>query len=327
MIHTFDIVRAFASPLPGAAASEVGAKIDLIATIVFAVTGLVVLSVMVAMVVLVIRFRRTPERPNGDAPGSANKVELIWGTTTALGFAAIFVLGALGFDAVLRAPADPDPLDIIVLGHRWMWEFQQPNGRHELEVLHIPVGRAVRLHLSSDDVIHSFYAPDFRVKHDVVPGMAQALWLTAAQPGTYDIACAEYCGTDHARMRGTIIALDPADYAAWLADGGAVEPPQVAAGRALFERHGCATCHESADGRRAPPLGGLHGQPVLLQDGARVIADDDYMRRSIVRPGEQIVAGYDDERMPAYAGVLDPGQLDLLLAYLRASQRQGARPR
>jgi cytochrome c oxidase subunit 2 len=301
-----------------AAASTTGVTIDRIAAIVFAITGLVTLAVFTTMIILVVRYRRSPTRPRGEAPRRVLLLELTWTTITGLVFMGFFVLGVLGHDAVLRAPEDPDAVDILVLGKRWMWEFQQPTGRRELETLHVPAGRVVRLHLDSEDVIHSFYVPAFRIKHDVVPGMVQSLWFQATTPGTYRLHCAEYCGTDHARMTGTIVVLEPHAYDAWLerrADDG---PTLALAGRALFERYDCGSCHETGQRHRAPPLIGVYGRPVALQGGITVLADDDYLRRSILRPAEQIVADYEAGVMPSYEGILRDDELLLLLAYLRA---------
>jgi cytochrome c oxidase subunit 2 len=301
-----------------AAASTTGATIDRIAAIVFAVTGLVTLGVFVAMLLLVLRNRRGPGRPRGEEPRRVLLLELGWTSLTGLVFMGFFVLGVLGHDALLRAPADPDAVDILVLGKRWMWEFQQPNGRRELETLHVPAGRVVRLHLDSEDVIHSFYVPAFRLKHDVVPGMVQSLWFEATTPGTYRLHCAEYCGTDHARMTGTIVVLEPLAYDAWLERREGDGPPLAIAGRAVFERYGCVACHETGRNRRAPPLVGVYGRLVTLQGGAIVRADDDYLRRAILRPAEQIVADYEAGVMPSYEGILRDDELLLLLAYLRA---------
>lgn len=304
--------------LPPAASPAAGA-VDLVALAVFAVVGVAALAVIVVMLVFVVRFRRSASNRTGRPhdPRTVRRLEIGWTAATTLVFLGFFAIGALGYERLFE-PAGGEALDIFVTGKRWMWKFGHPTGRREIAELHVPAGRLVRLHLASEDVIHSFYVPALRLKHDVVPGWAQSVAFRATAPGVYAIACAEYCGTDHAQMRGALIVMAPHAYDAWL--GGREDGAQAlaAAGRALFERYECVACHETHQRRPAPPLVGLHGDGVALADGSVVTADDDYVRRSILRPGEQVVAGYDGASMPAYAGLVTEEELFLLVAYVRS---------
>ncbi|MCY1009847.1 cytochrome c oxidase subunit II [Nannocystis pusilla] len=237
-----------------AAASATSDAVDLVVFLVFAAIGLVSLGVIVAMVVIVVRNRRRPGNLTGRGhdPATIWRTELGWCAVTAVVFLCLFTLGAVTFDRVQRVPTSPDILDVAVTAKRWMWSFQHPNGRRELSQLHVPAGRVVRLHLTSEDVIHSFYVPAFRLKQDVVPGWLRTAWFRATAPGTYALACAEYCGTEHALMRADLVVMEPHNYDHWLAQGDDPRPPLAAAGRALFQRLDCGACHETHLRRRAP---------------------------------------------------------------------------
>ena len=314
--------------LPAAASTTSGA-VDLLIMLVLSVIAFVSTGVLVAMVVFVVRYRRRPGHTTGAVhePGVMWRTELLWCGLTMVVFLGLFVLGALGFGRIEQLPAGAAPLDIAVTAKRWMWSFQHPNGRRELSQLHVPSGRVVRLQLASEDVIHSFYVPAFRLKHDVVPGWLRTAWFRAIAPGTYALACAEYCGTEHALMRADIVVMEPHNYDRWLAEGDADQPPLAAAGRTLFARYDCVACHESHQRRRAPPLVGLYGRPVALRDGSSVIADDDYLRRAILRPDDEVVADYQGGVMPSYAGLVTDDELLLLVAYIRSlADAEGVSP-
>lgn len=312
-----------------AAASTTSGTIDLLIILVFSIIGAVSLAVLLAMVVFVVRYRRRPGHLTGAVhePGVMRRTELLSCGITMVVFLGLFLLGALGFGRVEQVPEHAQALDIHVTAKRWMWSFQHPNGQRELSRLHVPAGRVVRLHLTSDDVIHSFYVPAFRLKQDVVPGWLRTAWFRATAPGTYALACAEYCGSEHARMRADIVVMEAHNYDRWLAQGDADEPPLAAAGRKLFERLDCGACHESHLRRRAPPLEGLYGRPVALRDGSSVIADDEYLRRSILRPDADVVADYQGGVMPSYAGLVSDEELLLLVAYIRSlAHAEGVSP-
>jgi cytochrome c oxidase subunit 2 len=206
-------------------------------------------------------------------------------------------------------------IELNVVGKQWMWKVQHPQGRSEINELHVPLGQPVLLHLISEDVIHSFYLPAFRVKMDVLPDRYHSLWFEATKPGVYHLFCAEYCGTEHADMRGLVHVMQPADYAAWLA-GGDQQPP-VTAGEELFTRFRCDTCHYQGGQPRCPPLANVFGQPVQLTDGQIVTADEAYLRESILTPAAKVVAGYQPV-MPTFEGQLSEEQIFHLIEYIKS---------
>jgi cytochrome c oxidase subunit 2 len=220
--------------------------------------------------------------------------------------------------AALYIPPE-NALQINVVGKQWMWKFQHLEGRQEIDELHIPTGRAVRLFMASEDVIHSFYVPAFRTKMDVVPGRYTEMWFEATKPGQYPLYCAEYCGTLHSGMIGRVIALEPTEFQAWLAGataGGSM--PVAAAGERVYQAQGCPTCHEArGDSARGPSLAALAGTSVRIAGGGTVTADDGYLRESIVAPQAKLVDGY-PPIMPTYQGLVSEEELMQLIAYIKS---------
>jgi cytochrome c oxidase subunit 2 len=206
-------------------------------------------------------------------------------------------------------------MTIYVVGKQWMWKVQHPNGRREIDELHLPAGQRVRLVLSSEDVIHSFYVPAFRIKQDAVPGRYTSVRFTPTRAGEYRLHCAEYCGTDHARMGGRVVVLQPADFAAWLEQGNSA-PTLAAQGFELFRRKGCSGCHSPRSTVHAPDLAGIFGRTVHLADGRTLVADEAYLRDSILLPRRDVTAGYAPV-MPSFQGQLDESELAALIAFLK----------
>jgi cytochrome c oxidase subunit 2 len=196
-----------------------------------------------------------------------------------------------------------------------MWKAQHPGGQREINELHVPVGRNVRLTIGSEDVIHSYYIPAFRQKIDAVPGKLTTMWFNASKPGEYHLFCAEYCGTKHSGMIGRIVAMSPDDFEQWLAGGAGSTP--VAGGEKLFAELACNTCHKSDSGGRGPVLNGVAGHQVQLADGSTVVADDNYLRESIMNPQAKIVAGY-QPLMPTFQGLVNEEGLLQLIAYIKS---------
>jgi cytochrome c oxidase subunit 2 len=227
----------------------------------------------------------------------------------------IFGWGATLYFSGYRPPAGA--MEVRVVAKQWMWKFQHANGRREINTLHVPLGQPVKLTMISEDVIHSLFVPAFRVKRDVLPGSYGVCWFEATRTGEFHLFCAEYCGTNHSRMIGRVIVMEPAEYEAWLAGGTTNEPP-VVAGKRLFEELRCQTCHRPEGGAaRCPPLEGLYGQEVKLTSGAIVAADENYLRESILRPGAKVVAGF-QPLMPSFDGQVDEEQLIQLIAYIKS---------
>lgn len=229
-------------------------------------------------------------------------------------FLGLFFWGASVFFEIYKTPEGE--LSVFVVAKQWMWKVQHAGGQSEINALHIPVNRPIRLVMASQDVIHSFFVPALRLKHDVVPGRYQDLQIEARVPGHYHLFCAEYCGTDHSGMIGEIVAMEQTDYAAWLTQQGP-SSPLAQEGGALFRELGCSGCHGIGSAVRAPPLEGLYGKPVPLADGTTVTADDKYIRDSILLPRSQIAAGY-QPLMPSFEGKISEDQLLRLVIYIKS---------
>ena len=271
------------------------------------------------IVVFMVRYRRRPEVDYVPETHGSLLLEGLW---TGIPFAiamALFFWGASLF-ATIRHPPD-DAIRIDVVGKQWMWKLQHLEGRREINELHVPVGRPVALTMTSEDVIHSFYVPAFRVKQDAVPGRYTTLWFQATKAGEYHLFCAEYCGTLHSGMIGRIVAMEPAEFEAWLGGGGSNVPVEVA-GEALFRANGCDTCHRPDGTGQGPPLVGLFGKRVTLASGATVVADEGYIRESIVLPQAKIVAGYQPV-MPTFQGLLSEEDVMKLIAYVKSLKAGG----
>jgi len=293
----------------------------LLAVVVF-FTGLI--FTLVFIFALKYRRRSEDERPpqiEGSLP-----LEIFWTGIPFLIVIFIFVWGSVVYVRHYRVPAGA--MDIYVVGKQWMWKLQHPEGQREINTLHVPAGRPIRLIMTSEDVIHSFFVPAFRIKQDVLPGRYTTQWFEATKPGEYHLYCAEYCGTQHSGMIGSIIVMAPIDYQNWLAGGGATSTGTMASsGERLFERYGCVTCHRM-DGRgRGPNVAGIFSRPVALDTGQTFVADEDYVRESILNPKAKVVAGY-PPIMPTYEGQLNEEELLQLIAYIKslaAEERQKPR--
>jgi cytochrome c oxidase subunit 2 len=225
------------------------------------------------------------------------------------------VWGARVFFDMSRPPREA--LDVYVVGKQWMWKVQHLNGRREINELHVPLGRAVRLLLTSEDVIHDFFVPEFRMKGDVLPGRYTVLWFDATKTGRFHLFCAEYCGTRHSGMTGDVIVMEPAAYEAWLTGGGEPQQSLAASGERVFAALACNTCHRPDADERGPSLGGLFGRTVTLQDGRRIVADEAYLRESILTPALKITAGY-QPIMPTFQGLVSEEQVAQLVEYVKS---------
>jgi len=296
-------------------ASHHAANVDVIF---YALVGLAVaISLLVAGLIIgfAYRYRRGSDAPRGKLPKFLQReFELGWTTATLFLFLFIFwwVAGAQLSD--LTPPAHA--LEINIVAKQWMWRVEQPSGIQEINEIHVPADKPVKLSMTSQDVIHSMFLPALRIKQDVLPGRTTFLWFTAIKTGTFNLMCAEFCGTEHARMDGRIVIMPQADYARWLA-----AQPQTASlaheGEDLFRSLGCSGCHDGAATVRAPNLHGIFGRAVQLSDGRTVTADEAYLRDSILLPSRDVVAGYKPE-MPSYQGAVDESQMIRLLAYLKS---------
>jgi cytochrome c oxidase subunit 2 len=302
--------------LPIAASTEAD-KVDLIFYSLLVLAGLITLLVFGLILFFAIRYRRGSKASRASMPEFLSKeVEIGWTLATLLTFLFVFWWASSADLSALVPPKGA--LDVHVLAKQWMWKVEHSNGAREINELHVPIDKPVRLLMQSQDVIHSFFVPAFRIKQDVVPGRENQTWFQATKLGTFHLLCAEYCGTDHSVMRGRIVVMRPEDYAAWLA--GQPEGDDLAhRGATLFVSSGCSGCHAASSKVHAPKLTGLYGRAVQLSDGRSVVADDAYIRDSILQPKRDIVAGY-EPIMPSYSGILDDGDIQSLIAYMRAQR-------
>jgi cytochrome c oxidase subunit II len=307
------------SPLPffPEQASNFAPDVDALFTFILLTCLFFVLLVAVLVVLAAYKYRRRSPTEIGSKVEGHLVLEIGWTVIPLFIALGMFAWGAVVYVDFRTPPKDT--LDIYVIGKQWMWKLQQPNGKKEINELHVPVGRDVKLIMGSEDVIHDFFVPAFRVKMDVVPGRYNTLWFRATKPGKYHFFCSQYCGTEHALMGGYVTVQDPAEYSAWLADeGGELDP--VAAGEKLFTQLACVTCHLSNGTGRGPSLNGVYGGRVLLADGSTVAADDAYIRESILQPKAKIVAGFQPV-MPTFQGLVTEEQILSLTAYVKSLQK------
>jgi cytochrome c oxidase subunit II len=306
---------------PQQASTQAG-EVDAIYFFMVALTAFFSILIAGLVIFFAIRYRRRHRNEVGHAIHGSLALELLW---TIIPFFIVMVMfgwGAKVFFNLYRPPTGA--MEVYVVGKQWMWKVQHMDGQREINELHIPVGRAVKLTMGSEDVIHSYFIPAFRVKADVIPGRYNTLWFKATKPGNYHLFCAEYCGTKHSGMIGTIVAMEPADFQAWLGGGRAADSP-VAAGEKLFQDLTCNTCHRTDTQGRGPMLTGVFGKQVELQSGGVVTADEAYIRESIVNPQAKIVAGF-QPIMPTFQGLVSEEQLLQLIAYVKSLSQPGAAP-
>lgn len=264
--------------------------------------------------------RHTKAGPREIPPHGSTRLELLWTAVPLLIALVAFGWGANLFVEFSYPPSGAR--SVYVVAKQWMWKIQHPEGPKEINELHIPVGRPVRLEMVSEDVIHSFYVPAFRVKQDLVPGRYTSLWFEPTSAGVYDLYCAEYCGTNHSKMIGRIVVMEPSNFQRWL-EGGSQETMAQIGGR-LFEQFACASCHNSKSNSRGPDLAGLPGRLVQLKDGGQLTADDAYIRESIFNPGAGIVKGYTN-LMPAFKGQIDEEGVIALIEHIKSlAKTEGA---
>jgi cytochrome c oxidase subunit II len=295
-------------------ASTIAGPVDALLLFLIGVSALFAGLIFLTVIVFAIKYRRRSEKERPRHTQVSVALEVLW-TVIPLGLTMVmFGWGAWIYFTMSRPPADA--IEIFVVGKQWMWKLQHPDGQREINELHVPMGRPVKLTMTSEDTIHSFFVPEFRVKKDVVPGRYSTVWFQATKPGEYHLFCTQYCGTNHANMIGRIVVMTPEAYQAWLKGGG----PSIslaAAGEALFQQKGCASCHLPDGKGPAPSLVGLFGKPVKLSTGATVTADEAYIRESILDPLAKIVAGY-QPIMPPFKGLLSEDQLLQIIAYIKS---------
>jgi len=289
-------------------------RVDALYFFLLAVSGFFGLLIAGLVVYFAIKYRRRHPNAVGAQVAGGMMLEIGWTVLPFLITLIIFFWGANIYFAMSRPP--DETLNIYVVGKQWMWKIQHTDGTREINELHVPVGRAVRLIMTSEDVLHDFSIPAFRAKADVIPGRYTQIWFEATKPGRYHLFCAEYCGTRHSGMTGQIVVMDAADYQTWLS-GGAPEGSLASAGEKLFADLACNTCHRPDSRGRGPVLAGIFGRPVQLQNGETVPADEQYLRESILQPSAKVTAGYQPV-MPAFQGIVTEEQLLALIEYVKS---------
>lgn len=311
----------FKLPLFPEQASKIAVQVDSLYLFLVLITTFFSLLIGLLIVFFAIKYKRTPTRQAEQIHGSM-LLEIVWTAIPLAISMVIFVWAAGIYFHMQRPPANA--LEIYGVGKQWMWKFEHQGGQREINSLHVPTGRPVKVTLISQDVIHDFFVPAFRVKQDVLPNRYTYTWFEATEPGTYHLFCSQYCGTKHSAMIGDVVVMTPDDYEAWLASGKA-EGSLAASGEKLFQQLGCATCHRGDAGARGPNLMGLYGRSVRLKDDRTVVADDNYIRESILNPNAKIVSGF-EPIMPTFQGAVKEDDLVQLIAYIKSMPSEDAGP-
>lgn len=280
----------------------------------------VVLGGVLTLLILyfAVKYRRRDPDEIPRPVAASHRLEAIWVGVPFVLAMGIFVWGTSLYVRMYRPP--DEAIDVYVVAKQWMWKMQHLDGHREINELHVPVGRRVKLTMTTEDTIHSFYVPAFRTKMDVVPGKYSTMWFEPKRAGRYHLFCAEYCGTSHSGMIGWIDVMEAPEYQAWLS-GGTAEGSLATSGQKLFEQLACITCHKSDGSGRGPALEGVFGKTVQLSDGQKVVADEGYIRESILTPRAKVVAGY-QPIMPTFQGQISEEQLLQLVAYVRSLSGQ-----
>jgi cytochrome c oxidase subunit 2 len=295
-------------------ASTFAPDVDHLLYFLLAVAAFFSLAIFCSICYFAIRYRRRSENELPRAIHGGMALEILW---SVIPFGLTMVMFTWGASIYFNESRPPDnALDIYVVGKQWMWKLEHLGGQREINELHIPVGRAVRLTMTSEDAIHSFFVPAFRTKQDAVPGRYTTTWFKPTKAGKYHLFCAEYCGTNHSRMGGWVYVMAPRDYEAWLS-GGASGGSLAENGQKLFEELACGNCHKPDGSGRCPSLTGLFGKTVQLAGGGTVQADEGYIRESILQPQAKIVAGY-GPIMPTFQGLVTEEGVLQLIEYIKS---------
>jgi len=300
-------------PIFPAQASTFAADVDKLYFLILAVTSFFAIAVVIFVAVFAIKYQDESGTQVGAPIHGSIPLELAWSFIPFVISIGIFAYATIVYFEIVRPPAET--LQIYSTGKRWMWRFQHINGRAEINELHVPKGRPVKITFTSEDVLHDIYIPAFRVKADAIPGRYSEIWFEPAQTGDFHLFCAEYCGTKHSGMIGRVVVMEPRDYQAWLSgnDG----QPLAVRGQQLFQQLACVTCHLSDGSGRGPRLNGVPGSKVELANGSNVVADDGYIRESILTPQAKLVSGFQPV-MPTFQGLVNEEGVMSLIEYIKS---------
>jgi cytochrome c oxidase subunit II len=300
-------------PLWPARASTGAGNVDALYIFLLLMAAVMCTAIFTIILIFATKYRRRRGVKAEQIAGSI-LLEIIWSVIPLGIFMVIFVWGAVIYFKERTPPQGAT--EVYVVAKQWMWKLQHQEGPREINELHVPVGRDVKMIMTSQDVIHSFYVPAFRIKQDVLPGRYTTAWFRATKPGVYHLFCSQYCGTMHSGMIGQVVVMEPKQYESWLAGGGAFGS-LAASGQSLFQQLGCPTCHRFDTQGRGPNLTGIFGKPVQLEDGRTVIADENYIRESILSPAAKVVSGF-KPIMPVFQGLVSEEQLNALVEYIKS---------
>jgi cytochrome c oxidase subunit II len=312
------MAAATAIPLRPPAASSIADNVDQLHYFLTALTLFFTVLIFGLIFYFMVRYRRRSEDEKPEETQEHLALEIAWTVIPALICVVIFVWASSLYVQNARPP--DASTEIFVIGKQWMWHIQHPEGPREIDELHVPVGVPIKLTMTSQDVIHDFYIPAFRVKKDVLPGRYSSLWFQATQTGTYHLYCAQYCGAQHSMMIGWVYVMTPSDYAAWLATAASTESMAVQ-GERLFTQLGCSNCHVADGTGRAPSLAGLYGKEEKLKDGTTRTMDESLIREAIVNPNSVVLPNY-PPIMPTFKGLVDEEQVLQLIAYVKSLESQ-----
>jgi cytochrome c oxidase subunit 2 len=294
-------------------ASTVAEGVDLLHYFLTIITLFFTFVIFTIIFYYMVKYRRRSEEDQPPETHTHMALEMTWTLVPTLLCGVVFVWSSSLYFRNSRAPNAS--MEMFVIGKQWMWHIQHPEGVREINELHVPLGVPVKLTMTSQDVIHDFYVPAFRVKKDLIPGRYSTLWFQATKTGQFHFFCAQYCGTDHARMVGWVYVMPPEEYAQWLAGGSRAES-MPAAGERLFAQYGCVTCHVADGSGRGPSLVGAFGKPVKLRDGQMMMVDEAFLRRAITQPNSMPLPNYAPV-MPTFQGQLSEEQILQLIAYIK----------
>jgi cytochrome c oxidase subunit 2 len=297
-----------------AAASSIADDVDQLYLFLSGITVFFAVLIFSIIFYFMLKYRRKSPDQSGTATHTPMALELTWTIIPSLICVVLFVWAS---SLYVRNGRPPDAsTEIFVIGKQWMWHLQHPEGPREINELHVPVGVPVKLTMTSQDVIHDFYIPAFRVKKDVLPGRYSSIWFQPTETGIFHLFCAQYCGTNHSEMIGWVYVMSPTDYAAWLAGGEKTES-MAQQGAQLFSQFGCESCHTSESGVHGPSLVGIYGKPQRAPNGETHVMDETSIRHSILAPSSVRQANY-QSIMPTYQGQIDEEQMLQLIAYVKS---------
>ena len=307
-------MKIFGIPIFPEQASTFAKDVDALYFFVFATSAFFAVVVAIAVIYFGIRYHKTHDGEIGARIEGNLPLELLWSVIPTIIAMVMFGWGASVFYHLRRPPAEA--MHIYAVGKQWMWKFQHLEGQREINELHIPAGRPIKITISSEDVLHGLFFPAFRTKMDAIPGRYTELWFDAQTPGQYHIFCTEYCGTNHAGMIGTVTVMEPANYQLWL-QGGGMEGTLAQRGAKLFNDLACSTCHLDTGQGRGPSLKDIVGKTVDLQNGSSVTVDEAYLRESILNSQAKVVKGF-QPLMPTFQGLISEENLVALIEHVKS---------